>query len=189
MFLFFLFLLTTPGVFGQSQTNALPNLLPPLAPMPPSFRERYEIAIVAGVVILIALIAAGIWKILKPGPQPVMPPVAVAREALAKYAGRPEDGKVLSEVSQALRRYVGAVSGSSAGELTTEEFRHELARSEKIGAQLKNDISDFLRTCDERKFSSTPSTAPLNAVNRALEFISLIEEDIRKRDDAHVNNK
>ena len=188
MFLFSLFLLAQ-NVSGQSQTNALPNLLPPLAPIPPTFWDQHSIAIVVGASILIALIAAGVWKTLKPGPQSVMPPAYVAGAVLAKCIGRPEDGKVLSEVSQALRHYVGAVLGFPAGELTTGEFRQELERSEKITPQLKNDIFDFLRACDERKFSPTVSAPALNAAGRALQFIAVIEEEIRKQEAAGATNK
>jgi hypothetical protein len=188
VFWFSLFLLT-PSVFGQSQTNALPNLLPPLAPIPPTFWDQHHIAIVVGALILIVLIATGVWKILKPGPPSVMPPAYVAGAVLAKCIGRPEEGKVLSEISRALRRYVGAVLGFPAGELTTGEFRHELECSEKITPPLKNDIFDFLRVCDERKFSPTVSAPALNAAGRAQQFIAVIEEEIRKQETASATNK
>jgi hypothetical protein len=184
VFLFSLFLLTTPPGFGQSETNALPKLLPAYAPMPPTFWEQHRMAVLAGGLILLALAAVVIWKILNPGPQPVLPPAIAAREALAKCRARPEDGKVLSEVLQALRRYVSAVFEFPPGERTTAEFCDELKRNEKITPQLTGEISDFLRACDERKFSPANSSAVLNAADRALEFIDLIEQKTREAEDA-----
>jgi hypothetical protein len=186
MFSFFLFLMATSVAFGQSQTNALPNLLPPLAPMQPTFWEQHGIAVLVGSLILAVLVAVGVWRVFNPGPQPVLPPIIVAGKALAKCGARPEDGKVLSEVSQVLRHYISAVFGFSPGELTTAELCRELGRSEKLTPQLTRKISDFLRACDERKFSSSVSSEPLNAAARALQFVVVIDEEARRQDDARA---
>jgi 1-acyl-sn-glycerol-3-phosphate acyltransferase len=186
---FLLFFLATPGVFGQSATNALPKLLPPYGQMPPTFWGQHEMAAVAGSFILLALATAVVWRILKPRPRPVLPPAIIAGEALAKCGARSEDGKVLSEVSQTLRCYVGAVFEFPPGELTTAEFCRQLERSEKIAPQLTRAISDFLRACDERKFSPAISSAPLNAAGRALQFVAVIEEEVRRREDACAAKK
>lgn len=177
MFLSSIFFLAIPSVFGQSTTNALPKLLPPRGPMPPTLWEQHGTAVLAGGLIFLVLAAVVVWQILKPRPHRVLPPAFIAREALAKCLGRPEDGKVLSQVSQTLRRYVGAVLGFPPGEFTTAEFCRELERSENISPQLRPAIADFLRACDERKFSPAVSSAPFDAAGRALEFIALIEED------------
>ena len=101
----------------------------------------------------------------------------MAREALAKCLGRPEDGKVLSEVSRALRRYVGAVLEFPHVEFTTVEFCRELERRENLPPELTRAISDFLRACDERKFSPAASPSPLNSANRALEILARTEQE------------
>ena len=181
MFLFSFFL-SALGVFGQSGTNALPTLSPPYGQIPPTFWEQHGTAVLAGGIILLTLAAAVVWRILNPGPQPVLPPAIVARKALEKCCARPEDGSVLSEVSQTLRHYVGAVLEFPVGEFTTAEFCLELQRSERIAPQLTGAISNFLRTCDERKFSPAASSAPLNAAARALEFLGLIEGDGHRQD-------
>jgi hypothetical protein len=186
MFLYSLLLLATPAVFAQSQTNALPNLLPPLAPMQPTFWEQHGIAVFIGGLILAALAAVGIWRILNPSPQPVLPPFIVASKALGKCRARPEDGKVLSEISQVLCRYISAVFNFSPGELTTAELCRELGRNEKLTPQLTRDISDFLRACDERKFSPAVSPEPLNAAGRALQFIVVIDEEARRQNEARA---
>jgi hypothetical protein len=189
MFLYSLLLLATPAVFAQSQTNALPNLLPPLAPMQPTFWEQHGIAVLIGGLILTVLVVVGIWRILNPGPQSALLPFIVASKALSKCRARPEDGKVLSEISQVLRRYISAVFGFSPGELTTAELCREFERSEKLTPQLTRDISDFLRTCDERKFSPAVSPEPLNAAGRALQFIVVIDEEVRRQDEARATKR
>lgn len=189
MFWSSLFLFATPRGFAKPETNALPALSPPYGQMPPTFWEQHGTAIFAGSLIFLALAAAVVWQILKPRPQPVVPPGIAARKALAKCLGRPEDGIVLSEVSQTLRRYVGAVFEFSPGELTTAEFCRELERSEKIAPQLTRAISDFLRACDERKFSPAVSSAPLNAADRALQFLALTEKETRRQDSCASKNE
>ncbi|HTV42393.1 MAG TPA: hypothetical protein VMF08_17630 [Candidatus Sulfotelmatobacter sp.] len=179
--------------------NALPTLSPPYGQMPPTFWEQHGTAVLAGGFILLALAAAVVWRILNPGPQPVLPPATVARRALEKCRVRPEDGNVLSEVSQTLRRYVGAVFEFPPGEFTTAEFCRELERNEKIGPELKRALSDFLKACDERKFSPVVASSlggaaappyqdknhaavPLNAADRALEFVGLINGEAHRQD-------
>lgn len=159
--------------------------------MPPTFWERHGTAVIAGGFLLLVLGGVVVWSILKRGPQPVLPPEIVAREALAKCLGRPEDGKVLSEISQVLRHYFGAVSEFPPGELTTTEFCRQLESREKIAPQLTRVISEFLRECDERKFSpaissglggaGAPPYQKINAAERALEFIALTEKETRRQ--------
>jgi hypothetical protein len=156
-------------------TNAMPQLLPPYGQMPPTFWEQHEAVVAAGGFVLLALAAFIVWRILNPRPQPVLPPAIAARAALARCRGRPEDRTVLGEVSQALRRYAGAVFEFPSGEYTTAEFCAELERSAKLTPELTRDISDFLRSCDERKFSPAVSSAPLDAADRANKFIVAIE--------------
>jgi hypothetical protein len=117
-----------------------------------------------------------------------LPPEILAREALTKLLRQPEDGKILSEVSQILRRYVITAFELPAAELTTTEFCAALAASEKVGAELAQTISSFLRECDGRKFSPASEPAPLNAAERALELIALAEE-VRDRRDACPTKK
>ncbi len=181
------------SLFAQPSTNALPALAPPYGEIPPTFWEQHGTTILAGGVALIALAALILWKVLQPKPPVTRPPEIVAREALTALLRQPEDGKLLSEVSQILRRYVITAFELPAAELTTTEFCAALAGTEKIGAELAQIISGFLRECDVRKFSAavrspafmrleppeggTPHfLSPLNAATRALELISLAEK-------------
>ncbi len=176
MFLLSFFFLATSPLSGQSETNALPKLLPPYGQMPPTFWEQHGPAIVAGSVVLVLIAGLVLWRMCQRKPPVVVPPAVQAREALARWMGQPEDGNCLSDISQILRRYVVRAFEFPAGEFTTAEFCGELERSEKIGPELAQAISGFLRECDERKFSQAGSLTPLNAANRALELVALAEK-------------
>lgn len=164
---------------AQNSTNALPRLAPAYPEMPPTFWEQHGTTVLVGGVIFLAFVALVMWQILKPRPKPVLPPEILAREALAQLQRQPEDGQVLSDISQVLRRYVSTAFDISAGELTTAEFSAALAGSEKIGAELAQAVSSFLRECDERKFSPASATAPLNAAARALELVERAGQRVR----------
>ena len=132
---------------------------------------------------IVGIVLAAVTGILfMPIQTTVRPSEADARSALAKLTHQPEDGKLLSEVSQILRRYVAAAFELPSGEMTTVEFSAAIAGNEKIGAELAQTISSFLRECDERKFSPVNSSAPLSAATRALELISLAEKARDRRD-------
>jgi len=173
---FLLFCCVTLPVFAQANTNALPPLAPPLPEMPPTFWQLHGTAILVGVFVFLALAGFVAWVIFKPRPQPVLPPAVVAREALAKLQRQPEDGKILSEISQVLRRYIGTAFEFPSAELTTAEFSAMLAGNEKVGAELARTISSFLRECDRRKFSPIRAASPLNAASRALQLVAEIEQ-------------
>jgi hypothetical protein len=151
-------------------------LAPAYGEIPPTFWEQHGTTIIVASLMFVVLVALLIWKLLQPKPPVVIPPEVRARQALAKLQGQPEDGKLLSEVSQILRHYVAAVFDLPGGELTTTEFLTALARHEKIPIDLSETVCGFLRECDVRKFSPANAVAPLNAVARALKFISLAEQ-------------
>ena len=156
-------------------TNTLPALAPPLPEMPPTFWQLHGTAILVGVFVFLAVAGFVAWQFFKSRPRIVLPPAVIARDALVKLLCQPEDGRTLSAISQILRRYVSAALEFPAGELTTTEFSAALADSEKAGADLAQSLSNFLRECDERKFSPANVTSPLNAAARALELVERIE--------------
>jgi hypothetical protein len=160
---------------AQTATNALPALAPAYPELPPPFLEQHETAIIIGGFAFLALAFLFLKAMLRPESKVVLPPETVARQALAKLQPLHEDGKLLSEVSQVLRRYVAAAFELPAAEMTTAEFCAALAANEKIGAELAQTISNFLRECDERKFSTPPAASPLNGARRALDLIGLAE--------------
>ncbi|HEY5344933.1 MAG TPA: hypothetical protein VIK62_01155 [Verrucomicrobiae bacterium] len=178
-------------VAKATDTNALPALVPAYGELPPTFLEQHGTIVLIGVLTLLILLTAFLWRLLKPKTPIILPPEIVAREALAKLQSQPEDGKVLSEVSQILHRYFSAEFEFPAGELTTAEFSSALAASEKISAELAQAIASFLQECDARKFSTSPAAAPLNAAERACKLVALAESARAgsHRQDACATNK
>jgi hypothetical protein len=165
-----------------AQTNDLPRLAPAYPEMPPPFWEQHGTIVIIGVFIFLAVAAIVVWQIFRPKPAPVLPPEKIAHDALSRLRAEPEDGKLLSEVSQILRRYVGATFGFQGGEMTTAEFCGAILQNEKMGAELAGSVSSFLRECDVRKFSPANSATPVNAVPRALEFVVRIEKETHRQD-------
>jgi len=173
--MFLLVALSSMPLFAQAPTNTLPALAPAYPEIPPPFWEQHGTTILIGGFILLLLAAIVLWLIFKPKPQPVLLPEAVARQALAQLRGRPEDGKVLSEVSQVLRRYVGNVFGFSGDKMTTTEFSTVVAADTEIGSRLAEALASFLRSCDKDKFVANNDAPPLNAVQRASQLVDQIE--------------
>ena len=162
-------------VYGQPATNMPPTLAPAYDRIPPTFWEQHGTVMFVGSFIFVALAALILWKLIQPKPSVILPPELVAREALAKLQGQPEDGKLLSEVSQILRRYFSTAFRLPATEMTTAEFCAELSTHEKIGAELAQMIASFLRVCDKDKFSPQIVAPPMNTIDRARELISYSE--------------
>ena len=175
MKILFPIILSLAFVAKAADTNALPALVPAYGEIPPTFFELHKTTVIIGVFALIAFAFLLGKTLLRPESKTVLPPEVVAREALKKLLRPPEDGKLLSEVSQILRHYAVAMFGLSTAEMTTKEFCAALAANEKIGTEVSNSIANFLRECDEQKFSLSP-TASLNAAARALELIALAEK-------------
>jgi hypothetical protein len=164
----------------RAQTNSsgpgdMFKLAPPYPEIQPTVWETYHWAIIIGVIVFVLALALMVWSILKPQPAVVVPPETVAREALAKLSGRPEDGACLSKVSQILRHYFVAAFQLPAGEMTTAEMAAIMAAHDSIGADLGGRVAHFLLECDQRKFAPLPLPAS-GAANRALELINLGED-------------
>ncbi len=168
----FLFL---PLAVIAADTNDLPKLIPAYGELPSSFWEQHQTAVIIAGFAFLAFLFLFVKTMLRPESPKNLPPETVARQALAKLQGQPEDGILLSEVSQILRRYFSTAFGIPATEMTTTEFCDALASDEKIGAELAQMISSFLRVCDQDKFSPKILAPPMNAVDRARELISRSE--------------
>jgi len=155
-----------------------PALQPPSGEIPPIFWEQYTtVVILCGIAVLIVA-ALIVWLCLRPKPAVVLPPEVQARTALAALLPKPEDGKVISAVSQTLRRYVLAAFGLPPAEPTTAEFCQLIAQENTIGNEFSTALVGFLRECDERKFANAKPIAPLGAAARALK---LVEEGEARR--------
>jgi hypothetical protein len=174
-----LFLLTAFLLRGQTNseaTNAPLKLLPPYGELPLTFWEQHGTSIVFAGLITIALAAFGCWLIFRPRPKMIIPPEVQARQALEVLREQPEDGLLLSRVSQVLRKYFMVAFQLAPGELTTTEFCREISGNEKIGAELSSATADFLRDCDARKFSMAADSTKSDAANRALNLVKQAEQ-------------
>ncbi len=149
----------------------IPSLRGPHAQIPPDFWEQYSLWVILGSALLLVLICLAAWFLTRPKPPVVVPPEVQARQALEPLRQKPEDGALLSRVSQILRHYVATAFGLPPEELTTAEFCRAVAGHEQVGADLAAALSDFLRQCDERKFSPPSPAPPLSAVAQALKLI------------------
>jgi hypothetical protein len=165
-----------------AESNSLPALRPPRPELPPSFWEQYGAWAIAGGILAALVVVALILYVMRPKPVAVEPPQIVARRSLEDLRGRPEDGNLLSRVSQVLRHYIAAAFSLPPGEMTTAEFKSAIAGREEIGSELSQRVGDFLRECDERKFAPLPRVPPplpekraAGAVSRALELVGLAE--------------
>jgi len=164
-----------PFTAMAAATNNRPTLVPAYGELPPTFWEQHQADMVVASFAAIALVFLFLKVMLRPETKVVLPPETVARQALAQLQGRLEDGKLLSEVSQILRRYLVAAFQWPPAEMTTSEFYKALAQDEKIGLELGGAVSGFLRECDERKFSSAPPVSSFNALGRARELVARAE--------------
>lgn len=171
-----------PGAwsFSFAATNpldldAIPPLHPARAEIPPTFREQYGLWVVVGSIAVLALICGIAWLLSRSKPPIVVPPALRARQALEQLQQRPEDGVVLSWVSQILRHYVNSAFGLPPEQVTTTEFCDLIAINQNLGPGLATDIAQFLRTCDERKFAAPKSESSLGAAAQALKLIDRAE--------------
>jgi hypothetical protein len=159
----------------DSPLEKIPPLLPPRGEIPPSFWEQHGLLVVLVGLLLLGLVCAGIWWLMRPKAPVITPPAEQARQALEPLGRQPEDGAVLSRVSQVMRHYLAAAFGLPAGEQTTAEFSRVLVSHAAIGPALSVPVTNFLRQCDERKFAPGSAGAPLGAVAQALQLLEQAE--------------
>jgi hypothetical protein len=168
----------------SSGDEELSKLRPPRGEIPPTFWERYNIWIIAAALVFLAVVGIMVWIVTRPKPPIIIPAEVRAKQALDPLLTRPEDGLVLSKVSQILRRYIAEAFALPRGELTTTEFCAMIAKHEGIGPELAGSISEFLRRCDERKFTPSPPASPMTAAGTALKLVEAAQvrlAELRRR--------
>jgi hypothetical protein len=104
-----------------------------------------------------------------------LPPEARARRELEGLRQLPENGAILSRVSQVLRHYYGEAFGLPSIELTTTEFCNAISASDTVGSELAGVLRDFLRRCDQAKFAPAPPPS-FGAVDQAFKLLERAEE-------------
>jgi len=159
-------------------TSGLPpsSLKPPRGEIRPSYWEQHGFWLVLGALVLLALLSAAVWFLLRPRP-PLPPPSAAeaARRQLERLRQQPEDGILLSRVSQLLHGYLSGTFGIAGVELTTAELCQAVAQNREISSDLATEITEFLREGDVRKFAPKPPGTPFGAVTKALTIIDHCE--------------
>jgi hypothetical protein len=168
------FLLLVPFALALPSSpdpNDIPPLRPPHGELPPGFWERYGPWSLAAVLLLVVLVAGILRLILRPKPPLLVPPAEAARTALEPLRQQPEDGALLSRVSQIVRHYFAAAFSLPPEELTTTEFCRALADTSRPGPELSTAVAEFLRQCDQRKFAAPSPAPPLSAVAQATKLI------------------
>jgi hypothetical protein len=150
-------------------------LSPPHAELAPTFWEQYGGWAFLAAVVLLALASIVAWRWLRPKSPVVLPIELQARQELAALRQRSEDGRMVSQVSRVMRRYVVTAFELPPDELTTSEFCRALGGDQKIGPELAAAVGEFLRRCDEVKFAPSSSPRQMGAAIRALELIELGE--------------
>ena len=171
----FQFWASLPWVASAQSTNEIPPLRPLHAEIPPTFWEQHPFSIGVVGLALLAFMGVAIWFATRPRPPVIVPPEVQARNELELLRELPETGAVLSQVSQAVRRYFGAAFALSPGELTTAEFCRAMAGKEQLGADLLTATGDFLRRCDERKFAPESPPGATGAADHALKLVNQAE--------------
>jgi hypothetical protein len=113
---------------------------------------------VLGLMVLVALVAGLVLYFLTRRRQiaapPLIPPHLRAKERLADalaLIGQPKPFVIA--VSDALRWYLEERFSFRAPERTTEEFLHELKRTELLLPDQKESLGEFLQRCDLVKFA------------------------------------
>ena len=171
------------AVLAQTNSNALeeiPPLRPPRAEIPPTFWELHHNWVIAAGVAVCILIFLAAWLLTRPKPVVPVPPDVQARAALERLRSQPENGAVLSAVSQTLRHYFTAVFSLPSHEYTTTEFCRAIQGHDQVGPELATALTEFLRHCDNRKFAPPAPAPALGAVPRALELIATAEARLAK---------
>jgi hypothetical protein len=172
-------LLAAVGVQAATNESGIEEEIPPLRPfrpeVAPTVWEQYGVWIVLAGVLLLVVLAGVVWLLTRPKPPVIVAPAVQARHELEPLRQQPENGFVLSRVSQVLRHYVAGAFDLPREELTTAEFCRAITGSERAGPELSVGMSDFLRECDRRKFAPLPPVPPLGAVAQADKLIEQAE--------------
>jgi Domain of unknown function (DUF4381) len=167
--------LRTLGAQGSGSPEQ--SLLPakPRGEIPPGFWEQngYWVLLIGALLLAVVCIAA--WYLTQPKSLVAVPPEVETRRRLERLRQRPEDGSVLSMVSQILRHYLADAFGLPRDEMTTAEFCRAMETREQIGPELSTAVARLLRQCDRQKFAPPPTGPPLSAADQALALVDVAQ--------------
>ena len=163
------------GNVPKNSNEEIPPLKPPQAEISPSAWEENGAAMVTAGLLALAGLCTAAWLGFRPQPAPVVPPETQARRQLETLRGQPQTGQLLSAVSRVTRSYFREAFGLPVGEVTTAEFCEQLAAQERLGPSLGTEAQQFLRRCDEFKFSTSTPPAAFDAAAESLKLVELGE--------------
>jgi hypothetical protein len=166
------------GNLPKASNQEIPPLKPPQGEIAPSAWEENGTAIVTAGLLTLAGLSIVVWLGLRPRPTPAIPPEAQARAQLESLVGKPQTGRLLSDVSRVTRGYLRDAFGLPTGEVTTTEFCAQLGAQERIGASLGSTAERFLKHCDELKFSPFTPPAAFDAAAESLKLVELGEQQL-----------
>ena len=172
----------------KPSNEEIPPLKPPLGEIPPDVWEEHGTAMVTGGVLTLAAIGVAVWFAFRPRPVDPITPETQARKELETLKGQAQTGKLLSNVSRVTRSYLSRVFQLPATELTTTEFCELLAKEERVGLTLASTAQNFLKHCDELKFSSAPPPGPFDAVAESLKLVEQGEARLREARRVELEN-
>lgn len=151
------------------------NVAPPPAPVAPDIRDiKPPVEIpsgwawlwwgLLGIALVVALYLLWQWWRRRKAQVPVIPPVPAhvrAKQKLqAALALLAQPKPFVIAVSDTARQYLEERFEFRAPERTTEEFLHELRRTNLLSADQKNSLSEFLQQCDLVKFAKYEPREP-----------------------------
>jgi hypothetical protein len=157
-------------------TNKIPELKPPLPPLPPSWWELHLWSVIGTVLVVFAVSMALVRLFFRPRIARELLPEAVARAALEQLRAAPESEATAAEAGRQLRRFTQAALALPAGELTTDETLRALAaRPSPPPEPLVQELGSLLRECDARHFAPQPPPGQPALADRALAVMAQIE--------------
>lgn len=177
--------------FDLTKPEPPPKLRPPRPEIAPTFWEQspaeiwhqHKFAIIVLALAFLGIVSASLWYFLRAKPSVTVPPGVRARHELERLKSEPENGALLSRVSQVLRRGVAEIFSLPPYEMTTSEFCRAMGQQPKIEMELGSQIGSFLRNCDELKFAAHPVQPPFGAVSQALGIIERADAAARAGQD------
>ncbi|MDB6122312.1 MAG: hypothetical protein JWQ71_1305 [Pedosphaera sp.] len=163
-----------------AEEDAATLLRPPRGELHPSVWEQYGWLVGSAAILVLIMVALWIAWLRRSKPTPAVSAAALARRDLEVLRGRSEDDSVVTHVSRILRQYIISAFYLPRAELTTAELFKLLPSRPQTSATLTAAIHNFLRQCDERKFSPTPPIPQAGVVDKALELVEHIEAHQRQ---------
>jgi hypothetical protein len=172
-----------PLILFAASAPAQPHsgLLPPRGEIGPTFWEQHAWLVILVAFFIVLALTALLIVFTRPNQNEIVPPEIAARRALQARLNRPADGTLIMEVSRIFRRYLVFAFNLPPDELTTAELSHALQSLPQVEPALAAEIGDFLRQCDEDKFSPPALPPHVDVATRALALLEKIKTRRRQQ--------